>query len=73
LASEFRYRDPLVEKDSLTIIIYQSGETADTLAGLREAKRLGSRILAINQPLLSVPLSLIPLAFLFQIVNDPSQ
>lgn len=48
LASEFRYRDPLVEKDSLTIIISQSGETADTLAGLREAKRLGSRILAIT-------------------------
>ena len=45
LASEFRYRGPLVEKDSLTIIISQSGETADTLAGLREAKRLGSRIL----------------------------
>lgn len=48
LASEFRYRDPLVEKGSLTIIISQSGETADTLAGLREAKRLGSRILAIT-------------------------
>lgn len=48
LASEFRYRDPLVEPDSLTIIISQSGETADTLAGLREAKRLGSRILAIT-------------------------
>ncbi len=48
LASEFRYRDPLVEKDSLTIIISQSGETADTLAGLREAKRLGSRILAVT-------------------------
>ncbi len=48
LASEFRYRDPLVEPDSLTIIISQSGETADTLAGLREAKRLGSRILAVT-------------------------
>lgn len=48
LASEFRYREPLVEKDSLTIIISQSGETADTLAGLREAKRLGSRILAVT-------------------------
>ena len=48
LASEFRYREPLVENDSLTIIISQSGETADTLAGLREAKRLGSRILALT-------------------------
>lgn len=48
LASEFRYREPLVEPDSLTIIISQSGETADTLAGLREAKRLGSRVLAIT-------------------------
>jgi glucosamine--fructose-6-phosphate aminotransferase (isomerizing) len=48
LASEFRYRNPLVEKDSLAIIISQSGETADTLAGMREAKRLGSRILAIT-------------------------
>ncbi|MGD9155151.1 MAG: glutamine--fructose-6-phosphate transaminase (isomerizing), partial [Bacillota bacterium] len=48
LASEFRYRQPLVEPGSLTIIISQSGETADTLAGLREAKRLGSRVLAIT-------------------------
>jgi glucosamine--fructose-6-phosphate aminotransferase (isomerizing) len=48
LASEFRYRQPLVTPSSLTIIISQSGETADTLAGLREAKRLGSRILAVT-------------------------
>jgi glucosamine--fructose-6-phosphate aminotransferase (isomerizing) len=48
LASEFRYRQPLVEPGSLTIIISQSGETADTLAGLREAKQLGSRVLAIT-------------------------
>lgn len=48
VASEFRYRDPLVEKDSLTLIISQSGETADTLAGLREAKQRGSRIFAIT-------------------------
>lgn len=47
-ASEFRYREPLVETGSLTIIISQSGETADTLAGMREAKRLGSRVLAIT-------------------------
>jgi glucosamine--fructose-6-phosphate aminotransferase (isomerizing) len=48
VASEFRYREPLVEAGSLTVIISQSGETADTLAGLREAKRLGSRILAVT-------------------------
>jgi glucosamine--fructose-6-phosphate aminotransferase (isomerizing) len=48
LASEFRYREPMIHPNSLTIIISQSGETADTLAGLREAKRLGSRVLAIT-------------------------
>jgi glucosamine--fructose-6-phosphate aminotransferase (isomerizing) len=48
LASEFRYRDPIVAANSMTVIISQSGETADTLAGLREAKRLGSRVLAIT-------------------------
>ncbi len=48
LASEFRYRDPMINPESLTVIISQSGETADTLAGLREAKRLGSRVLAIT-------------------------
>jgi glucosamine--fructose-6-phosphate aminotransferase (isomerizing) len=48
LASEFRYREPIVAPDSLTIIISQSGETADTLAGLREARRLGSRVLAVT-------------------------
>ncbi|MBD5101014.1 MAG: glutamine--fructose-6-phosphate transaminase (isomerizing) [Clostridiales bacterium] len=47
LASEFRYRDPIVGPDCLTIIISQSGETADSLAALREAKRRGSRVLAI--------------------------
>ena len=45
--SEFRYREPLVDKDSLTVVVTQSGETADTLAALREAKRLGSRSVAI--------------------------
>ena len=40
IASEFRYRDPLVDGNSLTIVISQSGETSDTLAALREAKRL---------------------------------
>jgi glucosamine--fructose-6-phosphate aminotransferase (isomerizing) len=38
LASEFRYRDPIVEKDSLVIVVSQSGETADSLAALRECK-----------------------------------
>lgn len=47
LASEFRYRDPLIDKDCLTVIISQSGETADSLAALREAKQKGSRVLAI--------------------------
>jgi len=45
--SEFRYRDPLVGKDTLTIVISQSGETADTLAAQREAKAKGSKTLAI--------------------------
>lgn len=48
VASEFRYKDPLVGPETLTIVISQSGETADTLAGLREAKRRGSRVLAIT-------------------------
>lgn len=47
LASEFRYRDPLVDENCLTIVISQSGETADTLAALHEAKSKGSRVLAI--------------------------
>ncbi len=47
VASEFRYRDPLVDEHTLAIIISQSGETADTLAGLREAKRRGARVLSI--------------------------
>jgi glucosamine--fructose-6-phosphate aminotransferase (isomerizing) len=45
--SEFRYRDPIVIPDTLTIVISQSGETADTLAAQREAKNKGSRTLAI--------------------------
>lgn len=48
IASEFRYRDPLVDGNSLTIVISQSGETSDTLAALREAKRLGARTLAVT-------------------------
>ena len=48
IASEFRYRDPIVDKHTLTIIVSQSGETADTLAALAEAKRKGSHVLAIT-------------------------
>ena len=47
LASEFRYADPLVDKDTLVIVISQSGETLDTMAALREAKKLGARILSV--------------------------
>ena len=47
LASEFRYRDPLVDKTSLVIVISQSGETADTLEAMREAKRRGAKVLSI--------------------------
>ncbi|MGI5852942.1 MAG: glutamine--fructose-6-phosphate transaminase (isomerizing) [Bacillota bacterium] len=48
LASEFRYKDPIVGPDTLTIVISQSGETADTLAALRQSRKLGSRVLAIT-------------------------
>ncbi|WP_126426996.1 glutamine--fructose-6-phosphate transaminase (isomerizing) [Brevibacillus marinus] len=48
VASEFRYRRPLISEKTLTIVVSQSGETADTLAALREAKRLGSNVLAIT-------------------------
>ena len=47
LASEFRYSEPLVDGNTLVITISQSGETLDTMAALREAKRLGGRTLAI--------------------------
>ena len=47
MASEFRYSVPVVDERDLVVIISQSGETADTLAALREAKRLGARTLAI--------------------------
>ena len=47
LASEFRYRNPILEDNTLAIIISQSGETADTLAAMREVKRHGVRTLAI--------------------------
>ena len=47
VASEFRYRKPIIDERTLMIIISQSGETADTLAALREAKRAGCRVLSI--------------------------
>lgn len=47
VASEFRYRDPFVDDRTLFIAISQSGETLDTLAALREAKRKGARILSV--------------------------
>lgn len=47
IASEFRYRYPILNEKTLTVIISQSGETADTLEALREAKRHGSRTLSI--------------------------
>lgn len=47
LASEFRYSDPIIGKDDLAIIISQSGETADTLAAMKEAKEKGAKILGI--------------------------
>lgn len=47
VASEFRYRDPYVDDKTLFIAISQSGETLDTLAALREAKRKGARILSV--------------------------
>jgi len=47
IASEFRYRDPIVGENSLTVLISQSGETADTLAGLREARGKGGKTLCV--------------------------
>lgn len=47
LASEFRYMDPIVNENTLVVVISQSGETLDTMAALREAKRLGAKILSI--------------------------
>lgn len=47
VASEFRYRDPIIDENSLVIVISQSGETADSLAALREAQRKGVKVLGI--------------------------
>ncbi|NOU90317.1 glutamine--fructose-6-phosphate transaminase (isomerizing) [Paenibacillus sp. LMG 31460] len=48
VASEYRYRSPIITKNTLVIVVSQSGETADTLAALREAKRCGAHVLAIT-------------------------
>ncbi|MCR5256362.1 MAG: glutamine--fructose-6-phosphate transaminase (isomerizing) [Acetatifactor sp.] len=47
LASEFRYRNPIIHKNTCVIVISQSGETADSLAALREAKKLGAKVIAV--------------------------
>ncbi|WP_027625140.1 glutamine--fructose-6-phosphate transaminase (isomerizing) [Clostridium lundense] len=48
IASEFRYRNPIIDEKTLMIVISQSGETADTLAALREAKNRGARVIAVT-------------------------
>ncbi len=48
VASEFRYKEPIIDEKTLTIVVSQSGETSDTLAALKEAGRRGSRTLAIT-------------------------
>ncbi len=48
IASEFRYRSPIIDERTLTIVVSQSGETSDTLAALKESKRLGAKTLAIT-------------------------
>ena len=48
IASEFRYREPFIDQNTLLIVISQSGETLDTLAAIREAKRKGARILSVT-------------------------
>lgn len=48
IASEFRYRSPIVDENTLMIVVSQSGETSDTLAALKEAKRLGAKTLAVT-------------------------
>ena len=48
IASEFRYREPMLDEHTLVIVISQSGETADTVAALREAKKNGCKVMAIT-------------------------
>lgn len=48
IASEFRYQNPFIDENSLLIVVSQSGETADTLAAIKEAKRRGAKVLSIT-------------------------
>ena len=48
VASEFRYKEPIIDDKTLVIVVSQSGETSDTLAALKESKRLGAKTLAIT-------------------------
>jgi glucosamine--fructose-6-phosphate aminotransferase (isomerizing) len=48
VASEFRYNDPIIDEKTLVVAVSQSGETADTLAGVREAKSRGGRVVAVS-------------------------
>ena len=48
VASEFRYRDPIIDDKTLMLVVSQSGETSDTLAALKEAKRRGAKTLAVT-------------------------
>lgn len=48
IASEFRYKDPLIDENNIVIIISQSGETADTLAAMRMCKKVGAKVIAIT-------------------------
>lgn len=48
IASEFRYRNPIINERTLVMVVSQSGETADTLAALREAKKHGARVIAVT-------------------------
>jgi len=48
VASEYRYRNPIINKNTLVMVVSQSGETADTLAALRESQRMGAQVLAIT-------------------------
>lgn len=48
IASEFRYRNPLIDENDLMVVVSQSGETADTLAAMREARKKGAKVLAVT-------------------------
>jgi len=55
IASEFRYRNPIINKGDLVIVISQSGETADTLAALRASQKAGAKVLAVTNVVSSGP------------------